>query len=330
MPTKTKIALFANKGSPQLAALKGLISEQGAEPLVFDIQLTGESQSGISVGEDRVAWDNVDFDDIQAVHIRCIAPNTLPALPPVLNIRLYNEWRTPYLLEQEINAATYSFFERLVAMGKMVINPLTSAYIDHNTKSQLFMKLRDWGFDAPATIATNDPSAAKRFIDDMGEVVVKPSIGVGSTRLVNQYDQKRLHEIIQCPVMMQERIRGHTIRVHIVGDSVVLALRIITDDQIDSRTDTKGFEYFKLPDEEEDKIVQANRKLGLHYAAWDILASEDGRYVYLDCNPGPYIMWIGPEFVRIVFNELARYMIVFARTGSLQEASSSVNRYLPV
>jgi hypothetical protein len=105
---------------------------------------------------------------------------------------------------------------------------------------------------------------------------------------------------------------------------VVLALKVISDDPVDSRTAMKGVEYFQLPEGEEQLLVKANRALGLHYAAWDILATPEGRYVYLDCNPGPHIMWLGEENVSIVFRELARYMIAYARTGSVSEAAQVV------
>mgnify|MGYP003959330735 CR=1 FL=1 len=71
----------------------------------------------------------------------------------------------------------------------------------------------------------------------------------------------------------------------------------------------------KLPDEEEERIVKANRLLGLHFAAWDIIVSKtNNRYVYLDCNPGPYIMWTGPENRMYVFRQLANYMITYSQT----------------
>lgn len=321
--TRPPIALFANRNSEQLEALRARLVEMDADPRVFDIQLTGKSASRISIGQDGVAWDGVDFDEISTVHIRCTAPNTLPLLPPVLNAASYTELRGEYLREQECTAATYSFFEQLHNLGKLVINPLTSAYLDHNAKGQLYTKLRANGYPAPRSLITNNPDHAHAFLERVGEAVVKPAIGVGSTRLVSDEDKRRLDEFVYCPVLVQERFRGHTIRVHIVGDTVVLALKIITDDEIDSRTQTQSFEYLRLPEEVEASLVRANRMLGLHFSAWDIIGAG-GSYYFLDCNPGPFIMWIGPEFVKVVLSELGRYMISFAHTGSIEEASATV------
>jgi hypothetical protein len=130
--------------------------------------------------------------------------------------------------------------------------------------------------------------------------------------------------------MMQKRIPGDTLRVNIVGDSVVLALRVLgSGETVDSRTAPKGFDFVKLPPAEEERIVRANRALGLHYAAWDIIEAKDGNYVYLDCNPGPYILWTGPAFSRIVMEQLAEYMIAYSRTRSVSAASAAVRPYRP-
>ncbi len=138
----------------------------------------------------------------------------------------------------------------------------------------------------------------------------------------------RLEQLRLCPALFQQRMPGQTVRVHIVGDTVVLALRIIAEG-VDSRTGHQDFEYIRLPEAEEAKIVEANRFLGLHYAAWDVILDDSGTLTYLDCNPGPFVMWIGPDFRREVFLQLAGYLIAFARTGSVQEASGAVAPWRP-
>lgn len=325
-----RIALFGNRGSHQVAAVRDALLAEGGEPVLFDIQLGGQSAPAIAMGHGQILWGGVDFSDIQAIHIRCTAPNTLPAMPPVLNEVSHAEWRLQYLREQPLYSATASFFAFLVAQGKLVINPLTHGYIDHDSKAQFYEKLRANGFSVPRTLTTNDPVQAETFLQQYPETVVKPAIGVGSTRLVDTRDRARLAEIRLCPVMLQERLKGHTLRVHIVADTVVLALRIISEEEgVDSRTGDKHFEYVKLPDDAERQIVRANRFLGLHFAAWDIMETTTGRYVYLDCNPGPYVMWIGPQFIRAVFRQLAIYMIGFSQSGSLQEAADRVTPWCP-
>lgn len=323
----TKIALFS-RGTGQINVLRDIFLEKGAEPHVFALPLGGESAPKVSFEGDKLIWNDVDFTDIDAVHIRGIAVNTPAAVPAVLNAASHAELRARYFKEQAYQAATFSFLTCLAAQGKLVVNLPTGAYIDHDTKAQFYQKLRVHGFAAPKTLMTNDPNKALAFIQEQ-EVVAKPSMGIGSTRKVTEANIEGLDELKVSPVLLQEYFAGDTIRVHIVGDSVVLALRVLSDGQVDSRTSPKGFEYFRLPDEEEQKIVKANRMLGLHYAAWDVLATPDGRYIYLDCNPGPFILWIGEDNTRAVLQALADYMLTYASTHSLEQASRAVLPWRP-
>jgi hypothetical protein len=310
-----KIALFANKDSAQIAEIADAVADLGGTPVVLDIRLGGSStdstQPALTLGHDQAAWGGVDFTDIRAMHIRCTAPRTLPTLPPVLNPQSHAEYRAAFLKEQAFQAATIAFFEHQAARGKLVVNRLTTAYIDHNSKSQFYEKLRDAGFLAPRSLSTNDPEAAVRFLDSVGEAVIKPMIGIGSTRLVTAEDRARLDELSRCPALFQERLTGSTLRIHVVGDSMVLALRIIAEG-VDSRTGAKDFEEIQLDPAEADAVVRANRFLGLHYAAWDAIEGEDGRLRLLDCNPGPFVMWLPAAARRTVFESLARYLIGFA------------------
>jgi hypothetical protein len=324
-----KVALFADPDNAQLKEIAAAVAAAGGRPLAFDIQVGGARGNTIAISDETAFWNGTDFRDIEAMYLRGVAPRTLPVLPAVLNTRFHAEYRAEFLREQEFQAATYAFFECAAARGKLVVNRLTGAYVDHDSKSQFYEKLREAGFAAPRSLTTNDPAAAARFVDEVGEAIVKPAIGVGSTRVVADHDLERLDELRGCPCLFQERVLGPTVRVHVVADTVVLSLLIHSEGGVDSRTATKGFEYIKLADEEEDRIVRASRFLGLHFAAWDVILTADGKSVYLDCNPGPYVMWIGPENRKAVFQQLAAYLVGFAETGSVAVASQRVRPHRP-
>ena len=310
-----KIALFANKDSAQITEIAAAVTRAGGTPVVLDIRIGGtpedSTQPALSLGQEQACWGGVDFTDIRAMHIRCTAPRTLPTLPPVLNPESHASYRAQFIREQAFQAATLAFFEHQAARGKLVVNRLTTAYLDHNSKSQFYEKLRSAGFVVPRSLTTNDPVAARRFLDDIGEAVIKPMIGVGSTRAVSSGDRDRLDELGHCPALFQERIQGPTLRIHVVGDRMVLALRIIGEG-IDSRTDAHDFVEIALDPAEAAAIVRATRFLGLHYAAWDAIEGGDGRLRYLDCNPGPFVMWLPEAARQTVFGALARYLVAFA------------------
>lgn len=319
-----RIALFANHDSPQAAEIAAAVRAEGGEPTTFDIRIGGDTLPVATLDGDRAVWNGVDFSDIRAMHIRCTAPRTLPTLPPLLNDAADAEYRVQFIKEQAFNAATYAFFEHQDLRGKLVVNRLTGAYVDHNSKGQLYEKLRAGGFTAPRSLSTNDPAVARLFLDEVGEAVMKPAIGVGSTRLVGDDDRARLDELTLCPTLFQQRIHGPTIRIHVVGGHMLLALEIDSDGAVDSRTGAKSFEPITLPPSEAQAVADATRFLGLHYAAWDGILDADGKLSLLDCNPGPFVMWLPEHNRRAVFGALARYMIAFSRTGSLDAASDAV------
>ncbi len=320
-----RVALFAERGSRQVAEIAEAVRDAGGEPLTLDLRLGGKpdvsDQPTVCLADGMVLWDGIDFGTVDAVHIRCTTPRTLPTVPPVLNPTTYAEYRAGYLVEQAYQAATYAFFEQLSALGTLVVNPLTSAYIDHNSKGQFYLKLRANGFRAPRSLSTNCPDTALAFLDEVGELVMKPAIGIGSTRAVTQADRERIGEVALCPVLFQERIHGPTIRIHVVGDTMVLALQVHSEG-LDSRTGTQSFDVIALDPDESAAIVRANRFMGLHYAAWDAILDAHGRLHYLDCNPGPYLGWLPPENRRFVFDQLAAYLLTYARDGSVAAAAA--------
>lgn len=305
-----RIALFANQGSAQLTEIAAAVSSAGGEPVSLDIRVG--AGPAVAYGGGVARWGDEDLSDVGAVHIRCTAPRTLPVLPPVLTPAAYAEYRAEFLREQAYNAATVGFFEHLAARGVLVVNRLTAGYVDHDSKGQFYPKLAAAGFAVPRTLSTTCPDSAAAFLDEVGEAVIKPAIGVGSTRLVTADDRARLDELTLCPALFQERIEGPTIRIHVVGDAMVLALRILSEG-LDSRTGSQSFEPMELAGPEALAVVRATRFLGLHYAAWDAMEGADGRLRLLDCNPGPFVMWLPEPYRRTVFGALARYLVAGAR-----------------
>jgi hypothetical protein len=319
---KPKIAVFGAKTDKQSRAFADAVGREGGEPLVLDMRLGTGATCEVTLGAGTASWGGVDCMAVGGYYIRALAPNTWPSLPPVLNPTSFCEYRLGYCREQEYQAFAYSFFDWLASQGKLVVNP-PSKYTHHNTKAQFYERLRAEGFAVPPTLTTNDRHRFTSFVGDLGKVVVKPGIGVGSTRLVFDDQIERVEELALCPVMMQEYIPGNTVRIHVVAETMVLALKVLGE-QIDSRTLPKGFEYLELPKRATEDVVAATRSLGLHFAAWDAILTEDGRAMLLDCNPGPYLMWIGDRNVRAVYGRLAAFMIRYALSGSRAEAAALV------
>lgn len=324
-----KVALFGPSQSAQLALLRDSVRELGGVPLTLDIQLGGPSAPGILIGAETLVWNGNDLHDIDVVHVCCTARNTPIAVPPVMNASNYSELRACYLREQEYQAATFSFFAQLKERGKLVINSPAHAYLDHDAKAHFYEKLRKLGFPVPRTLTTNDPERANAFFAEVGEVVAKPAIGIAATRLITSEDLKRVAEIRTCPVLFQERMRGDILRAHVVGDRLVLALKVVNRGEIDSRTAPLALECYALTEVDAQRLVAATQALELQFAAWDLIVNPEGRIYYLDCNPGPYLLWVGAEYSRFILRQLAAFMLAYARHRCLAEASRQIMSWPP-
>jgi hypothetical protein len=84
-----------------------------------------------------------------------------------------------------------------------------------------------------------------------------------------------------------------------------------------------------LKQKHENQIVKANKLLGVKYSAWDAIVDDKDKINLLDCNPGPYIWWIGSYFTRMVMSELAKYLVAYANSGSIEDANSAISPQIP-
>ena len=80
------------------------------------------------------------------------------------------------------------------------------------------------GGAADALFIPADADDLADFLKTLPEDVPVTAIGVGSTRSVTAEDRTRLDELLLCPALFQHRVPGSTIRIHIVGDHVVVPL----------------------------------------------------------------------------------------------------------
>jgi glutathione synthase/RimK-type ligase-like ATP-grasp enzyme len=318
MASKPKILIiYPKQDDPQATILYEEILNKGGHPVLMPFDL---KNTKFSVGSKSVFPEGMD--DIKAVFIRGISTQLPLAFPPYMNEMEASIWRARYLKENYKIQFLSSWLRALEQHGVMVVNPIRS-YLHHNTKTQFFQLLAKNGISVPNSYGTNDLDYLRNNNDI--ELVCKAACGVGATKSVTKDEVIKEISLKKSPGLFQERIYGNTVRVHTVGDKAVLSLRILASD-VDSRSDTKGFEVINLTQEQEAELVNANRLLGLKFTAWDVIIDENGKIFLLDCNPGPYIYWIGGYFTRLVKAELAKYLVTFAETGSLEQAELSTSK----
>jgi hypothetical protein len=256
-----------------------------------------------------------------AVFLRGLALNVPAIAPPYLGDVQQAAWRARYLREQLRQRLLRTFCAAAEERGALIVNR-PETYYHHDTKPQLARALHQAGLAVPPSVGTNDAGALASVA--AGEWVFKAGQGVGATRALAQGHLANPARLRACPALFQQRIEGPTLRIHTVGSRVVLALEVVAA-TLDSRTSPQRLEVVELDEVAEAQLARANALLGSHFAAWDAIRTPAGM-VLLDCNPGPYLGWIGERFARLVLHETARFLLAWCRTRSLEAASSAVRR----
>ena len=163
----------------------------------------------------------------------------------------------------------------------------TNAGRPNGSKPLQMRLLADAGFDIPTWIATNDADAVGQFVEKHGPSVYKSCSGMRSrVRLVDDALLERL-ETGSSPVVVQQRIPGHDVRVHTVADQVFATA--IHGDGIDYRFENKSNRYsaVEAPPEIAALCVTAAFEDGLTLAGIDFRVADDGRWYCLEMNPVP-------------------------------------------
>jgi glutathione synthase/RimK-type ligase-like ATP-grasp enzyme len=167
---------------------------------------------------------------------------------------------------------------------------------------------RSVGLRAPRTILTNDTAALRAFaLECPSGVVAKmiESVRVhavvdgaevgGLTRVVTDDDLHDAASLAMCPMIFQERIRKvRDWRVTVVADRVFPAV-VRAGDVLDWRSEPSlidGFEAACLPADVERKLLAYCRRVGVQFAAFDLVEDGDGALWFIEANTTAYFHFI--------------------------------------
>jgi ATP-grasp ribosomal peptide maturase len=168
------------------------------------------------------------------------------------------------------------------------------------------------GLEIPASLITNDPEAVLDFFERCnGEMIYKTLSGgmivAESGEVVSVYTSRVTLDDLRdegsrvsyTACLFQELVpKKVELRITVVGDHVFPAAICYTHPEratIDWRTAYQDLRYgrYELPPEIRNKCLALVRKLGLSFAAIDMIVTpDDNRYVFLEANPNGQWQWI--------------------------------------
>jgi hypothetical protein len=194
--------------------------------------------------------------------------------------------------------AAAAFQGWLLTLGSRVLNPIGLEYMADRKLYQLHVARR-LGLFTPETLVTNDPHAARDFIERMGgRAVFKILTGTTwrftETRAFEESLSPLLETVALAPVIFQALVEAERhIRATVVdGEVFCCSVRPIHPGaRVDWRLDLAAeIEPHDLPQTISDGLAALMRALGLRYGAIDMILQPDGRYAFLEVNTaGQYL-----------------------------------------
>lgn len=188
-------------------------------------------------------------------------------------------------------AATYHAVSQWCDLAPARVANRSYAMGSNGSKPYQAQVIRAAGLSIPTTRITNDPTAAREFIEAHGRVIYKSASGVRSiVRDVDAAAMETLDRIRGCPTQFQAFVEGTNVRVHVVDDCC-FATRIETE-ATDYRYGARDgldveLSATELPASVAERCVSLSRTLGLLFAGVDLKLTPEGEWYCFEVNPSP-------------------------------------------
>jgi glutathione synthase/RimK-type ligase-like ATP-grasp enzyme len=196
-------------------------------------------------------------------------------------------------------------------LGARCVPGPPSAMMAGQLKAPQLRRAAALGFEIPRTSFTNDPDAflalhrersGKIVTKVTGSLLVRRQIGeefFRYTEPVTTRDVAFAHAISYCPIIVQAYVpKRLELRITVVGDEV-FAAEIHSQQSNHTRHDWRRYDLrltphriHELPRATAERCRRLVESLGLRYGAIDLILTPDGRYVFLEINPGGQYLWI--------------------------------------
>ncbi len=191
-----------------------------------------------------------------------------------------------------------SLLEHFEKAGIYVMNPAYS-FRRAKDKYATLIALHKAGIRVPRTFIGENLEAAIRFVEEVGDVIIKPLIGargLGAIRAQHKEltyrAMKFIHQLGQI-LYVQEMIEkpDRDIRAFVIGDKVIGAMYRYLPEGVEGewRTNVHGggrAELTTLDEEYEEVAIKTAEIMGLDYTGVDIIESKDGPVV-IEANAAP-------------------------------------------
>lgn len=162
----------------------------------------------------------------------------------------------------------------------------------------------------PPTLITNRAEAVREFASRCGELIVKPlaepiieEAGTYTpvwTRRVTEAELARLTRVETTAHLFQRWIpKAYEVRLTVVGAQLFpVAIHASSEHaRVDWRSDHDALTYrvIDCPPAIADQVIRFLEVFGLCYGAFDFVVTEEGRWIFLECNGAGQWGWLAEE-----------------------------------
>lgn len=284
-----------------------LFDQRGAADTHIEIEIADAEGGGAIGGTLTMGRETIRLQEVRAIYLRLMDDNFLP---DVASLPLAAPERRHC---RRLHELLVRFAD--IAPGRVLNRP--SDMSSNHSKPYQAHAIRGAGFDIPETVITNDPAAARDFIEsawaDGGSVIYKSVSGIRSiVQTVTQHDLSRLDHIRWCPTQFQHRVAGTDIRVHVIG-ATALAVAI-TSEATDYRYALRDtgmaptVARTELDAETRARCLRLAERLRLPLAGIDLRHKPDGRHVCFEVNPSPAFSFYEARADLPIAAAIARYL----------------------
>ena len=242
--------------------------------------------------------ETIDIQDITAIYTRFGAPFYDSSLKE----------KTLADINTERIVCFNTIFEYIDAM---VVNKNSSQFSNSSKLYQSYI-IKQYGFNIPESIVSNDINAVKKFIEKhKKDAIIYKSASSERSKVqkLTKEDYKNIEFIKYCPHLFQKCIEGKDIRVHALATGETFACEINTQTS-DYRYDKeRNIEIIELPEKIKQACVKMTVDMGLFLSGIDLRKTADDEYYCFEVNPSPAFTWYEMQTGLPITNAVADMMI---------------------
>lgn len=312
--TNAPVVLVGAAADAHVDALARSLRAEGVDVVVFDALAFPDGPTlELGAGPEDITLDGRPLGRPGAVYLRGLYGHPL-AFGVDARASMAEDWEMTLVAFREKFALLRGLVGRWQALGVAIYNPASVEWrVDKPCQLGL---LRAAGLPVPETLWTNDPAALRRFAAGR-RLVYKPVYGGAATQELTLADltDERLAALRNAPVTFQELLPGDNLRVYVIDDRVVAALKIVAR-ELDYRQNEETIEAVELPPALAEQCVVATRTVGLRWTGIDLKEDAAGRPQFLELNSSPMFLGFDARGGTDILGHLTRALAEAARRSA--------------